>query len=172
MFVAIALVAVLAPLVAPQDPYAQHLTARLLPPVWMAGGDRGHLLGTDALGHDVLSRLVHGARISLLIGGVATLLSALIGITLGTIGGYFRGRVDMAVNFLITVRLTLPVVIVALALVARLGGSLPVVVLVIGALLSGPIRGGGTRHNAAAARPPIHSRGRGDGRRRGAHHPA
>jgi peptide/nickel transport system permease protein len=135
LFAAVVLVALLAPLVAPQDPYAQDLTARLLPPAWMEDGVWQHLLGTDKVGRDVLSRLIHGARISLLVGSVATLLGALIGVTLGTIGGYFRGRVDMVVSFLITVRLSLPVAIIALASVARLGGSVPVVVLVIGCLL-------------------------------------
>lgn len=135
LFGAVVLLAVLAPLVSPHDPYAQDLTARLLPSAWMEDGVWQHPLGTDKVGRDVLSRLIYGARISLLVGCVATLLGALIGVTLGTIGGYFRGRVDMAVSFLITVRLSLPVAIIALASVARLGGSVPVVVLVIGCLL-------------------------------------
>ena len=127
--------AVFAPLLAPQDPYAQELSMRLTPPVWHESGSWAHPLGMDGLGRDILSRILYGARISLMIGAVVTSIGALIGITLGTVAGYFGGRVDMVVSFLITVRLSLPVVIIALATVALFGGSLPVVIAVIGGLL-------------------------------------
>jgi peptide/nickel transport system permease protein len=135
LFAAIALAAIAAALVAPHDPYLQSLTTRLLPPVWDDSGRAAHLLGTDRLGRDVLSRVVHGARISLTIGFLAMAIGAVIGIALGTAAGFFRGRVDMVVNFLITVRLSIPVAIVALASVAVFGGSVPVVIAVLGALL-------------------------------------
>lgn len=131
----IVLIALLAPLLAGHDPYAQNLVARMKPPFWMAGSDPEHLLGTDHLGRDYLARLLYGARISLAIGLFAALISGLIGTAMGVAAGYFGGRVDLVVTFLINVRLAMPVVLVALAVVAILGGSLQVVVCVLGLLL-------------------------------------
>ena len=127
-------VAILAPLLAPHDPYAQDLLARMKPPAFL-GGEWNHPLGTDHLGRDYLSRLIYGARVSLLIGSVAALISGLIGTAMGIAAGYFGGRVDMVVTFLVNVRLAMPVVLVALAVVALFGGSLQVVILVLGLLL-------------------------------------
>jgi peptide/nickel transport system permease protein len=132
--VSIALVAVLAPALAPHDPYAQDLGQRLIPPIWYEQGTWSHVLGTDNLGRDYLSRVIYGARISLLIGFSVMLLSGLIGTSLGLIAGYFGGRVDMLITFIITVRLALPLILVALASVAMLGGSLVLVILVLGLL--------------------------------------
>lgn len=129
------LAAVFAGVLAPYDPYMQNLLIRLTPPVWMDGGSWEHPLGTDHLGRDYLSRLLYGARISLLIGFVTALISGTIGTALGVAAGYFGGRVDSAVMFLIMVRLSLPVVLVALAVVALFGGSLQIVVAVLGLLL-------------------------------------
>ena len=126
--------AALAPLISPHDPYAQDLTARLIPPVWHAKGTWVHPLGTDNLGRDYLSRVIYGARISLLIGISVMIISGLIGTTLGLVAGYFGGKVDMVVNFIITARLAMPVVLVALAVVAMIGGSLTVVILTLGLL--------------------------------------
>ncbi|MCV0427691.1 MAG: ABC transporter permease [Roseibium sp.] len=126
--------AVAAPLLSPHDPYLQDLANRLQSPVFL-GGSWEHPLGTDHLGRDYLSRLLYGAQISLLIGFAAALISGLIGTTLGVLAGYFGGRVDLIVTFLINVRLAMPVVLVALALVALFGGSLLVVILVLGLLL-------------------------------------
>ncbi len=126
--------ALLAPLLAPHDPYAQDLQHRLVPPIWYANGEWLHPLGTDALGRDYLSRLIYGSRISLLIGFSVMTISGFIGLLLGLTAGYFGGRVDMAVTFLITTRLSMPVVLVALAVVAIFGGSLWVVILVLGLL--------------------------------------
>lgn len=128
------LIALLAPILAPHDPYAQELMSRMKPPVFL-GGSWEHPLGTDHLGRDYLSRLMYGAQVSLLIGLVAALISGTIGTILGVCAGYFGGRVDMVVTFLINVRLALPVVLVALAVVALLGGSLQVVICVLGLLL-------------------------------------
>jgi peptide/nickel transport system permease protein len=130
----IALMALLAPLIAPYDPYAQDLTQRLIPPIWYEKGSLAHLLGTDNLGRDYFSRVVYGARISLLIGASVMVLSGLIGTALGLTAGYFGGRIDMAVTFIITVRLALPLILVALAAVAVLGGSLILVILVLALL--------------------------------------
>ena len=132
---AVILIALSAPLIAPHDPYHQDLMNRLVPPVWDARGSWEHIFGTDHLGRDYLSRLIYGARISLLIGIGAALISGVIGTLLGVAAGYFGGRVDMVVTFLITVRLSMPVVLVALAVVAIVGGSLQVVITVLGLLL-------------------------------------
>lgn len=119
----------------PHDPFAQNLNNRLIPPFWMDGTQSGHLLGTDQLGRDYLARLVYGARISLLIGIMVTIVSGVIGTTLGTLGGYFGGIVDDVVLFLITCRLSIPVVLVALAVVGLVGSSLTLVISVLGFLL-------------------------------------
>jgi len=130
----IVLVALLAPWLAPHDPYFQDLAHRTAPPVWYDKGSWLHPLGTDQLGRDYLSRLFYGARISLLIGASVALISGLIGTTLGMAAGYFGGRVDMVVSFLVTTRLSMPVILVALATVAIVGGSLWVVIMVLGLL--------------------------------------
>lgn len=132
---AIVLAALLAPLLAPHDPYAQDLTRRMVPPLWDAArGTWEHPLGTDQLGRDYLSRTLYGARISLLIGLSVMLLSGAIGTSLGLLAGYYGGRVDLVVTYLVTVRLAMPVVLVALAVVAMVGGSLTVVILTLGLL--------------------------------------
>ncbi|MCR4265257.1 ABC transporter permease [Nitratireductor sp. ZSWI3] len=131
----IVLIAAFAPLLTAHDPYTQDLLARMKPPFWMAGSDPDHLLGTDHLGRDYLARLLYGARISLAIGVIAALISGLIGTAMGVAAGYFGGRVDLVVTFLINVRLAMPVVLVALAVVAILDGSLQVVIMVLGLLL-------------------------------------
>jgi peptide/nickel transport system permease protein len=119
----------------PQDPFTQDLGNRLKPPFWMEGTQPGHLLGTDQLGRDYLARLAYGARISLLIGTMTVITSGLIGITLGVLGGFFGGRVDDAVLFAITTRLSIPVVLVALAVVGLMGSGLGLVVATLGLLL-------------------------------------
>ncbi|CAM3628306.1 ABC transporter permease [Bordetella flabilis] len=130
----IVLVALFAPWLSPHDPYAQNLAARSVPPVWYPKGSWAHPFGTDPLGRDYLSRLFYGARISLLIGVSVAAISGLIGTTLGMAAGYFGGKVDMAVSFLVSTRLSMPVILVALATVAILGGSLWVVIGVLGLL--------------------------------------
>lgn len=132
---AVLLVGLAAPLIAPHDPYLQDLSKRLLPPVWTEKGSWEHIFGTDALGRDYFSRILYGARISMLIGLTAALGSGLIGTTLGLLAGYFGGRVDSIVTFVISVRLALPVVLVALAVVSLFGGELWIVVAVLSLLL-------------------------------------
>ena len=135
ILIAIVLGALLAGALAPHDPYAQDLANRFADPVWKEAGSWEYILGTDHLGRDYLSRLLYGARISLLIGLVTALISGVIGTIMGVSSGYFGGKVDAVVMFLITVRLSMPVVLVALAVVALFGGSLLVVVTVLGLLL-------------------------------------
>jgi peptide/nickel transport system permease protein len=134
LFAIIVSAALFAQLLAPHDPYAQDLTKRLVPPLWHPKGSWLHPLGTDNLGRDYLSRMLYGARISLLIGLSVMVVSGLIGTVMGVLAGYFGGRIDMAIMFVITARLALPVVLVALAVVAMVGGSLVVVISVLGLL--------------------------------------
>ena len=84
------LIAILAPLIAPHDPYEQDLAGRLIEPVWVTGGSWEHPLGTDALGRDYLSRIIYGARVSLMVGFGASLISGVIGATLGIDRRLFR----------------------------------------------------------------------------------
>jgi peptide/nickel transport system permease protein len=129
------LVAIFAPYLTPHDPFAQDLNLRLIPPVWMDGSQPAHLLGTDQIGRDYLSRLIYGARISMLIGVLTVITSGVIGITLGIVGGFYGGRTDSIVMFLITCRLSIPLILVALTVVALVGSSLAVVILTLGLLL-------------------------------------
>jgi peptide/nickel transport system permease protein len=131
----IAVVALVGNQLLPQDPFIQDLGNRLKPPFWMEGSQSAHLLGTDQLGRDYLARLAYGARISLLIGIMTVITSGLIGITLGVLGGFFGGRVDDVVLFAITTRLSIPVVLVALAVVGLMGSGLGLVVATLGLLL-------------------------------------
>ncbi len=137
VLVIIILMALLAPWISPHDPYDQVLDRKLIPPIWFDSPKvtTEHLLGTDQLGRDYLSRLFWGARISLLIGFSAMLISGLIGTAIGVIAGYFGGRVDMIANFIITTRLSMPVVLVAIAVVSLVGSSLTVVIWVLGLLI-------------------------------------
>ncbi len=129
------IVAVLAPWIAPYDPFAIDLSRRLVPPSWMEGGTPANLLGTDQLGRDYLSRLIYGARISMIIGIATVITSGIIGTTIGVLGGFYGGRVDDVVMFLITARLSIPVVLVALAVAGLMGSSFILVILVLGLLL-------------------------------------
>ena len=133
----IVILALLAPFISPHDPYDQVLSRKLIPPVWFESSKATweHPLGTDQLGRDYLSRLLWGARISLLIGFAAMLISGVLGTILGVTAGYFGGRVDMVINFIITTRLSMPVVLVALAVVSLIGSSLTVVIWVLGLLI-------------------------------------
>jgi len=131
----IVLAAIFAPLLAPYDPYSQDVSQRLIPPLWHSLGSWEHVLGTDKLGRDYLSRLIFGARVSLLIGFASALISGVIGTTLGVLAGYFGGRVDAFISYVITTRLAMPVVLVALAMASLVGGSLHVVIILLGLLL-------------------------------------
>ena len=129
------LMAIFAPYIAGHDPYHQDLSNRMIPLVWSEKGTWDHPLGTDNMGRDYLSRLVYGSRVSLLIGFTCMAIAAGIGISLGLIAGYFGGLADYIVSFIITVRLALPAVLVAVAVVALIGGSMQVVIMVLGCLI-------------------------------------
>ncbi|MEO9527556.1 ABC transporter permease [Roseibium sp.] len=128
------LIALFAPLLAPHDPFAQTLSARMLPPVWSEGGRWDYLFGTDQVGRDYLSRLIYGTRISLIVGFGAATIGMLIGVTLGVLAGYFGGRIDYAVNFVLTAQLALPGLLLAMALVFIIGPSVWVVISIVGVL--------------------------------------
>ena len=128
------LIAVFAPLLTPYDPYAQDLSQRLIPPVWAAKGSWIHVFGTDGMGRDYLTRLMYGARISLTIGFGAATIAGFIGTSLGLIGGYFGGKVDAVVMYLVNVKLALPGILIALSLIEVFGGSVFSVTLILGVL--------------------------------------
>lgn len=135
ILVVVFLMAVLAPVLAPHDPYVQDLSQRLINPIWHADGTWTHPLGTDGFGRDYLSRVLYGAQVSLMIGFGAMLISAVIGTALGVTAGYFGGRVDMGITFIITTRLAMPVVLVALVVVTLIESSLEIIIIVLGLLI-------------------------------------
>jgi peptide/nickel transport system permease protein len=127
----LALAALFAPWVAPHDPLAQDLLYGRLPPVWLEGSEPGFLLGTDDLGRDVLSRIVHGARVALIVAVCAALAAAAFGATLGLVAGYYGGWWDRVVSRLIDVWMAFPPVLFAVLLIAVLGTGLWSVVVAI-----------------------------------------
>ncbi|MBB3182245.1 ABC transporter permease [Variovorax sp. Sphag1AA] len=124
------LVAVFPGVISPHDPYAQSLMRRMRPPVW-AGGSWTYPLGTDTFGRDYLSRLAHGARISLFVGFGGAALAGLIGAGLGILAGYFGGWVDRFVSFVVATRLALPSLLMALAVLQIAGSGLAIVIAVL-----------------------------------------
>jgi peptide/nickel transport system permease protein len=124
--------ALLAPALSPSDPIKNSLLDRLTPPMWLAGGDAKHPLGTDTLGRDVASRLLHGARVSLAVGFSAVLIAGVIGVALGLFSGWYGGRVDDALMRLGDVQLAFPVLVLAVAVLAVLGASMLNLILVLG----------------------------------------
>jgi dipeptide transport system permease protein len=134
VFALTVLIAVLAPWIAPHPPELQYRDAFLKPPSWL-GGDPRFLLGTDPIGRDILSRLIHGARYSLVIGAVVVTLSLIGGITLGLLAGYFRGWVDIVIMRVMDIILAFPSLLLALVLVAILGPGLENAMLAIAIVL-------------------------------------
>jgi len=132
LFLVIVLSAVFAPWISPHDPVTVDIRHRMAPPAWMEGGAREHILGTDQIGRDLLSRVIWGGRVSLLVGVSAVLLSSTIGVLFGLAAGYFGAEVDWSIMTLINVMLTFPFVLLALAVIAVLGPSLPNMIVVLG----------------------------------------
>lgn len=125
------LAAILAPLIAPQDPLAQDLMLERLPPFWMSGAEPGYWLGTDSLGRDLLSRLIFGARIAFIVAFAAAMAACLVGSALGLIAGYFGGWADRIISRVVDVWMAFPPVLFAILLVAVLGTGLSSVILAI-----------------------------------------
>lgn len=119
--VGVVFTAIFAPLLAPHDPVLQNLELKLMPPAFMTGGSAAYPLGTDHLGRDILSRLIYGARVSLLVGLSAVLISGGIGTVLGLVAGYFRGWVDDVIGRVGDIQLAFPFILLALAVMAVLG---------------------------------------------------
>ena len=123
--------AVFAPILAPYSPTKQTLRDKLLPPAWQEGGTTEHLLGTDVLGRDILSRLIHGARVSLIVASTALLSGGLIGGVLGVISGYVGGKVDTLIMRAVDATLAFPTILFALLLAVTMGQGLLTVVLAV-----------------------------------------
>jgi dipeptide transport system permease protein len=135
IFALMVLLAIFAPLIAPHDPTMQYRDAMLVPPVWTEGGQPGFLLGTDALGRDILSRLIYGARYSLVIGLVVVTLALITGILVGLVAGYFGGWVDALIMRVMDIILAFPSLLLALVLVAIIGPGLFNAMLAIAVVL-------------------------------------
>jgi dipeptide transport system permease protein len=135
VLVALVLIAIFAPWIAPHDPAHQYRDAFLTPPVWQDGGLPQFILGTDAIGRDMLSRLIHGARYSLAIGLMVVILSLISGVTLGLIAGYFRGWVDALIMRIMDIILAFPSLLLALVMVAIIGPGLVNAMLAIALVL-------------------------------------
>ncbi|HTY80732.1 MAG TPA: ABC transporter permease [Candidatus Bathyarchaeia archaeon] len=127
----VAAAAILAPQLSPADPIRNDLLERLTPPMWVAGGSAAHPLGTDTLGRDVLSRLLYGARLSLAVGFAAVLVSGLIGVAVGVLGGYYGGWLDDVLMRAGDVQLAFPVLLLGVALLSVLGPGLGNLILVL-----------------------------------------
>ena len=128
----VVVIAVGAPLITHQSPAGLDIKNRLLPPVWAAGGSAEHVLGTDHLGRDLLSRLAYGARVSLLVGVSAVAVSGVVGVSLGLVAGYYGGLVDDVIMRLADFELAFPFILLAIAILAVLGPGLSKVILVLG----------------------------------------
>ena len=118
------LMAIAAPLIAPHDPNEADLFLRLLPPAWMEGGEWSYILGTDALGRDVLSRIIYGSRVSIFIGACVILVATTVGVLAGLAAGYLGGWVDVVISRLVDILLGFPYLIFAIALIAMTGPGL------------------------------------------------
>jgi len=123
--------ALLAPVVAPADPLKNDLLSRLTPPMWAAGGERAHPLGTDTLGRDLLSRLLYGARVSLVVALAAVALAGVVGVTLGLVCGYYGGWLDDVVMRVGDIHLAFPVILLGFVVLSVVGASLGTVIAVL-----------------------------------------
>jgi peptide/nickel transport system permease protein len=132
VILAAVLIALLAPQVSPYDPYQQNLVLRLKPPVWSSGGSAAHLLGTDTYGRDLLSRLIYGSRLSILVGISSMALSCLLGSTAGVVAGLKGGRVEQAIMRFADAQMAFPDILLAIIMVAALGGSALNLIIVLG----------------------------------------
>jgi peptide/nickel transport system permease protein len=124
--------AIFSPLIAPHDPNEQNLANALKPPFWQKGGSFAYLLGTDNLGRDILSRIIYGARISAIVGFAGVLFSGILGTFLGIIAGYFGGKIDAVIMRLTDIMLSLPYILIAIAIIGAIGPGLTNIIIVLG----------------------------------------
>lgn len=132
------LTAIFAPQLAPHDPVKSSLAKRNIPPAWTAKGTTEHLLGTDPVGRDILSRIIFGARVSLLVVSISLGTGLLVGTSLGLIAGYFGGLIDEAISRIVDIWLSLPFIVVALAAVILFGQSFAVMIGLLALLAWAP----------------------------------
>ena len=135
LMIVLVIPAIFAELIAPYDPVESSLRNRLLPPFWIDGGSTDHILGTDKVGRDILTRLIYGSRVSVVIASVSILVGGFIGVSLGIIGGYFGGWVDSLIMRAVDISLSIPIILLGLVLVAALGPSKSTVIIVVVILL-------------------------------------
>lgn len=128
---ALLVAAVFAPLLSPHDPLRQDLMLGQLPPFWLPGAEPGHPLGTDSLGRDLASRLIHGARVAVIVAVVAALAAALLGTALGLAAGFFGGLLDLLVGRAVDIWMAFPAVLLSIVLVAVIGTGLEAVIIAI-----------------------------------------
>jgi dipeptide transport system permease protein len=128
---ALIIIALLAPYLAPHDPMEQDLLSQYLPPVWCDGADPSHLLGTDNLGRDLLSRLIYGTRPALLVMALGASLSAVIGVTLGVLAGYFGGIINLMISRAIDIFMSFPPMLLTIVLVAVINPGIEAVIAAI-----------------------------------------
>ncbi len=132
MVLLVVIAAVFAPLLSPYDPIAQDVEKRLLPPFWQEGADPRYLLGTDHLGRDIISRIIYGARISLVVSISAVAFSCFLGTLIGLLSGFYGGKVDNIFMRLADVQLAFPFILLAIAIIAVLGPNLQNIIIVMG----------------------------------------
>ncbi len=132
VIMALIVVAIFTPYLAPGDPYKQVPKKRLAPPAWEEGGNTENLLGTDHVGRDLLTRIMYGTRISLFVGLSAVVLEVFLGALLGLLAGYYGGKTDSVISFLVNVMLGFPFILLAMSLVAVLGASLQNIIIALG----------------------------------------
>ena len=131
LLIVLVIPAVFADQIAPHDPKLGSLSVKLLPPAWMEGGSTEYLLGTDRVGRDILTRIMYGARVSVVIAAIAIFISGVVGTTLGIVAGYWGGWVDAVVMRLVDISLSIPIILLALVLVAAIGASTGTVITVL-----------------------------------------
>jgi len=119
------------PLFYPHDPTVMKLSSALKPPAWVAGGDWSFLLGTDNMGRDLLSRLIEGARISLLVAIFGVGISGIFGVTMGMMAGYFEGKTDNIIMRIVDIQMSIPAILLIILLAAVLGGGLVTIIISI-----------------------------------------
>ena len=135
LLVVLVIPAIFAPIIAPHDPYEGDITNRLAVPVWYEGGSWDHILGTDRLGRDLLSRLIYGSRIAMFVSMTALLISATIGTTLGLLSGWYGGWIDHVIQRLVDIKSSIPAILLALIFVSIFGPSIFIAISIIAIFL-------------------------------------